>query len=60
MGAIIARIQAEPVLLTTLVATVIGLLVAFGVPIDDEQKTAVLLVVTAAAAIFARSQVTPT
>jgi hypothetical protein len=60
MGAIIARLQDEPVLLTTLVATVIGLLIAFGVPISDDQKTAVLLVVTAIAAIFARSQVTPT
>lgn len=59
MEALIARIQSEPVLLTTLVGAVIGLLVVFGVPITEEQKTAIVLVVTAVCALFARSQVTP-
>jgi uncharacterized membrane protein len=59
MNAIIARIQNEPVLVTTLVGAVLGLLIVFGVPINDEQKTAVVLLATALLAIFARSQVTP-
>ena len=53
------RITREPVLMTTLVGAVISLLVVFGVPITDEQKTAVVVVVAAVLAIFARSQVTP-
>lgn len=59
MNAILARIQNEPVLLTTLVGAVISLLVVFGVPITEEQKTAIVLVVTALCALFARSQVSP-
>ena len=59
MAAIIARIQNEPVLVTTLVGSVLGLLIVFGVPITPEQKTAIVLVFTAVLAIFARSQVSP-
>lgn len=59
LSALVARIESEPVLVTTLVGAVIGLLVVFGVPITDQQKTAIVLVVTAVLALFARSQVTP-
>jgi hypothetical protein len=54
------RIKSEPVLVTTLVGSVLSLLVVFGVPISDEQKTAVVVAVAAVLALFARSQVTPT
>lgn len=54
-----SRIQLEPVLVTTLVGAVISLLVVFGVPITNDQKTAIVVVVTAVLALFARSQVTP-
>ena len=53
------RISAEPVLVTTFVGALLNLLVVFGLPIDDEQKTAVVVLVTAILAIFARSQVSP-
>jgi hypothetical protein len=59
VGAIIARIQDEPVVVTTLVGAVISLLVVFGVPISDDQKTAIVGVIVAVLALFARSQVTP-
>jgi hypothetical protein len=59
LASVIARLQDEPVLITTLVGAVISLLVVFGVPITADQKTAIVLVVTALCAIFARSQVTP-
>lgn len=60
LKAIWVRITDEPVLITTLVGAVIALAVAFGVDISDDQKTAIIVVVTAVLAIFARSQVTPT
>lgn len=53
------RIANEPVLVTTLVGALISLLVVFGVPITDEQKVAVIGLLTAVLALFARSQVTP-
>ena len=53
------RISNEPVLVTTFVGALLNLLVVFGLPIDDEQKTAVVVLVTAVLAIFARSQVSP-
>lgn len=53
------RIQREPVLVTTLVGAVLALFVAFGLTISPDQKTAVIGVVTAILALFARSQVTP-
>ena len=59
LSALWTRIQNEPVLVTTLVGAVIGLAVVFGVPITDDQKTAIVLVVTAVLALFARSQVSP-
>lgn len=60
MSAIWARIQNEPVLVTTLVGAVLEFAIAFGVQIDDGQKAAIMAVVAAVLAIFARQQVTPT
>ena len=55
---------AEPSLWVGLVTAVIILLVAFGVPITDDQKVAILGVVSAVlvivGAFITRSQVTPT
>ncbi len=59
MSAIWARIQDEPVLATTLVGAAISLAVVFGAPISDDQKTAIVVAVTALLAIFARSKVSP-
>lgn len=59
MGAIIARLQNEPVLITTLVGALLNLAIVFGVSIQDDQKTAIIVVLDAVLAIFARSQVTP-
>ena len=59
MQSIIARIKAEPVIVTALVAAVLNLAVVFGVPVDDGQKAAILAVVNAVLALFVRSQVSP-
>lgn len=59
LGALLARIQNEPVLVTTLVGALLSLLVVFGVPITDQQKAAIVVLLTAVLALFARSQVTP-
>ena len=59
LSAIVARIENEPVLATTVVGSLLGLLIVFGVPISDDQKTAIVVLVTAVLAVFARSQVTP-
>jgi hypothetical protein len=59
VNAIWARITAEPVLVTALVGAIINLAIAFGAPIADEQKTGIIVVITAVLAMFARSQVTP-
>ena len=59
MGELFAKIKNEPVLVSTLVGAVVSLLVAFGVDISADQKTAVIGCVAAALALFARSQVTP-
>ena len=53
------RISREPVLVTTFVGALLNLLIVFGLPITDEQKLAVVALVTALLAIFARSQVAP-
>jgi hypothetical protein len=59
MEQIIARIKAEPVLVTTFVGAVLTLLVAFGVPVSDELAGAIIGVIVSVLAIFARSKVTP-
>ncbi len=53
------RISNEPVLVTTLIGAVIALLVAFGLNVTDDQKVAIIGVVAAVLALFARSKVTP-
>ena len=53
------RIQAEPVIVSTLVGAVINCAIVFGAPITVEQKAAIVLVVTSALALFTRSQVSP-
>ncbi len=53
------RITLEPVLVSTLVGAVITLIVAFGVPVSDDQKTAIIALTVAVLALFARSQVSP-
>ena len=44
--------QLEPVLVTQLVASVLALAVAFGVPVTEEQRQAILQVVGIIVAIF--------
>ena len=44
--------QVEPVLVTQLVAAVLSLVVAFGVPVTDEQRQAILQVVGIVVSIF--------
>lgn len=44
--------QVEPVLVTQLVAAILALAVAFGAPINDEQRQAVLQVVGIVVSIF--------
>lgn len=59
MSAVIERIKAEPAIVATAVGAVLSLLVAFGLPISDEQTAAVLAVVWAGLGFFVRSRVTP-
>lgn len=59
LQAVLDRLANEPVLVTTFVGALLNLLIVFGLPIDDEQKLAVVALVTALLAIFARSKVTP-
>ena len=59
MTEIIERLRNEPVLLTTLFGAALNALIVFGVPITDDQKLALVVLVTALLAIFARSKVTP-
>lgn len=44
--------QFEPVLITQLCAAILALAIAFGVPITDDQRQAVLQVVTIVVTIF--------
>ena len=50
----------EPALFFTLAAAVIGLLVAFGVNITQEQSAAIMAVLVAVAGVSVRQKVTPT
>lgn len=59
MNAIIEKARREPVLVTTLVGTVLVLLVQAGVPINDGLADAITGVVIAALAFVARSKVSP-
>lgn len=53
------RIKAEPVLVSSLVFAVLGLLLAFGVDLSEKQVAAIMGVVGAVLAIVTRSKVTP-
>lgn len=44
--------QVEPVLVTQLVAALLALAVAFGIPVSDEQRQAILQVVGIVVSIF--------
>ena len=59
MNALIKRIKNEPVLVTGLVTAIIALLLAFGVPVTQEQAGAILALVAALLAFVARAKVTP-
>ena len=49
----------EPVLVTTAVTAGIDLLIAFNLPIDQQQRNAIIVFVTALGAIVARGRVSP-
>jgi hypothetical protein len=59
MNAIWARITAEPVLVTTLVQTILILAVSFGLDVTKEQTAAILALSGAILALVARQNVTP-
>lgn len=59
MNEIIERLRNEPVLVTTVFGAVLNTLIVFGVPITDDQKVALVVLVTAILALFARQSVTP-
>jgi len=54
------RIANEPVMLSAIAAAVMVLLVEFNVPLLEGQIAAIQGVIVAIAALFARSQVSPT
>jgi hypothetical protein len=56
----LARIKREPALAVGLVQTVLGLVLAFGVDLSNEQVGAIMAVTAAVLALVTRSQVTPT
>ncbi|WP_408895954.1 hypothetical protein ACJ5H2_13640 [Nocardioides sp. R1-1] len=60
MSAFLERVRREPVLVATLVGSVLALLVAFGVNLSDLQIAAILAVVNAGLAFVVRRRVTPT
>lgn len=59
MNEIIEKIRNEPVLVTTLIGAVLTALVAFNVPLTQEQVVALVAIAAAIMAIIARAQVTP-
>ena len=63
MKSIFTLIRSEPAVITGLVVAVITLVVAFGIPISDDQRSAIVGLVGAVLAILGagvvRSQVTP-
>lgn len=60
MGTIMNRIRTEPAVVAGVVQAVLALLLAFGVPLTQEQMGAILAVTAAVLALVVRSQVTPT
>ena len=63
MKQLLNLVRTEPAAITGLVVAIITVVVAFGVPIDDSQRSAIVGVVGAVLAILGagvvRSQVTP-
>lgn len=49
----------EPALYVTLVDAVLVLAIAFGMPITEDQKAALMAVIVAASGLVIRSQVSP-
>ncbi len=60
MNEIIERLRREPVLVTTLVGSILTALVVFNVPLTQDQVTALVAIAAAVMAIIARATVTPT
>lgn len=60
MSTILAKIKAEPALVTGLISAVVALAVAFGLHLSGEQTGAISAVVVAILAFVTRSKVTPT
>lgn len=60
MKAIIEKLRNEPVLMSGFVTALLGVFVAFGMELSDEQVGALLALVGSALAIVARGKVTPT
>lgn len=56
---VIDKIRNEPVLVTSLVGSVLALGVAFGFSLSDVQIAALLAVVNSLLAVFARGKVSP-
>lgn len=59
MNSIIEKVKNEPVLVYTLVGSLIALAVAFGLRLSDVQTAAILAVCNAILAFVARSKVSP-
>ena len=53
------RIQNEPVLVTAFVQAVLGLLLAFGLDLSNEQVGSIMALTAAGLAFIARSKVSP-
>ena len=51
--------KTEPAVITALVAAVLGLAAAFGLPLTQEQTAAVMAVVTILVGLVTRSRVSP-
>ncbi len=52
-------VQSEPVMVVAFIGAVVNVLFLFGVPIDEAQKSGVLIVFDLGLAMFARHMVTP-
>jgi len=59
MDALIERVRNEPVLVTGFVQAVLGLLLAFGLDLSNEQTASIMVATAAVLAFVARRKVTP-
>ena len=60
MRGIVEKIKDEPALVAGFLQALLGLLLAFGVPLTDEQVGAILALSAAVLAFAVRARVTPT